>query len=75
MVRTAVFEAGSFVINQRGGMIEGSISRVMNCDHIEVRSLPHIYIRHSILSSLCQPRATNTPVLSPLAIYCRKPLQ
>ena len=43
---TGVFEAGSFVINQRGAVIEGSISRVMYCDHIEVGSHPHISIRH-----------------------------
>ena len=52
MLVTAVFEARSFAINQRGGMIEGSISRVMYCDHIEVGSHPHIYITHTILPSV-----------------------
>ena len=50
-----------FVINQRGGMMEGSISRVMYCDHIEVGSHPHNVC-------LCQPHATNTPVLNPLGM-------
>ena len=47
-------EAGRFVINQRGSMIEGSISRVMYCDHIEVDSHPHIYLGHTILPSVNQ---------------------
>ena len=64
MVLTAVFEAGSFVINQRGAMIEGSISRAMYCDHIEVRSLPHIYIRHSIFSSLSTTCHQHTSLVS-----------
>ena len=68
-------EAGRFVINQRGSMIEGSISRVMYCDHIEVDSHPHIYLGHTILNiALRQPDATNnTQVLSPLEIYCQSP--
>ena len=58
MVRTAVFEAGSFVINQRGGMIEGSISRVMYCDHIEVdhthTSISYHSGKHMLLSHCFQ---------------------